>query len=342
MVQQATDRIQALPGVRVAACAVSVPMDQVGIDLPFSIVGRTPKINDRWEGDEYWRFVSPGYFEVLRIPLLRGRYFSRTDTGKTDHIVIVNEAFARKYWPDKDPVGERMLIGKGLGGDFEEPERQVVGVVGSVTENGLANGMVPVMYVPQSQITDGLTRLAGSLLPLSWVVRTSADPLSPGPAVQHEFESLDPQLAPSHVVTMNQVIAESNTRQNFNTLLLTVFAAIAVLLAAVGIYGLMSYAVEQRTQEIGIRMALGANQGKIMKLILAQGMRLAIVGTVFGLGAAYGLTRLLAKFLFGVKPSDPLAFSMVATILIVVTLLAAFVPTRRAMRVDPMVALRQE
>jgi ABC-type antimicrobial peptide transport system permease subunit len=211
-----------------------------------------------------------------------------------------------------------------------------------VTEAGLAKGMVPVMYVPQSQITDGVTRLAASLLPVSWLVRTSGDALSVGPAVQRELESLDPQLAPSHVVTMNQSIAESNIRQNFNTLLLTVFASIALLLAAVGIYGLMSYAVEQRTQEIGIRMALGANRGKIMRLILGHGMRLAIIGTVVGLGAAYGLTRLLAKFLFGVKPSDPLAFSLVAVILVVVTLLAAFVPTRRAMRVDPIVALRQE
>jgi predicted permease len=342
MVQQATDRIQALPGVRVAACAVSIPMDQVGIDLPFAIVGRAPKLNGKWEGDEFWRFVSPGYFEALHIPVLRGRSFARTDMGKTDHVVIVNEAFVKKFWPDKDPIGQRMLIGKGLGGDFEEPERQVIGVVGSVTENGLSNGMVPVMYVPQSQITDGLTRLASGLLPLSWVVKTSGDPLALGPAVQREFESLDAQLAPSHVVTMNQVIAESNTRQDFNTLLLTVFALIALLLASIGIYGLMSYAVQQRTQEIGVRMALGANQGRIMRLILGQGMRLAIIGTVLGLGLAYGLTRLLANFLFGVKPNDPLAFCMVAVILVVVTLLAAFVPTKRAMRVDPIVALRQE
>jgi len=342
MVEQATDRIQALPGVQMAASAVSLPMDQVGIDMPFSIAGRTPKMSDQWEGDEYWRFVSVGYFEALRIPLLRGRYFTRTDTGKSDHVVIVNEAFARKYWPQSDPIGQRMLIGKGLGADFDEPERQVVGVVGSVTEAGLAQGMVPVMYVPQSQITDGLTRLGASLLPLSWAVRTSGDPLSLAPAIGHELESLDPQLAPSHVATMDQVIAESNTRQNFNTLLLTVFAAIALLLAAVGIYGLMSYAVEQRTQEIGIRMALGANQGKIMQLVLGQGVRLAVMGTVAGLAAAYGLTRLLGKFLYGVKAGDPLAFSIVAAILIAVTLLAAFIPTRRAMRVDPMVALRQE
>jgi putative ABC transport system permease protein len=144
------------------------------------------------------------------------------------------------------------------------------------------------------------------------------------------------------VVTMEQVIAESTTRQNFNTLLLTVFASIALLLAAVGIYGLMSYAVEQRTQEIGIRMALGANQTKIMRLILGHGMRLALIGTALGLAAAYGLTRLLSKFLYGVKPGDPLAFSIVGLTLVVVTLLAAFVPTRRAMQVDPIVALRQE
>jgi putative ABC transport system permease protein len=342
MVRQATERIQALPGVGVAGCAVSVPMDQVGIDLPFNIEGRTPKTGEKWEGDEYWRFVSTGYFEALRIPLLRGRYFTRTDTGGADHVVIVNEAFARKYWLDQDPIGQRMVIGKGLGADFDEPPRQVVGIVGSVTESGLAGGMVPVMYVPQSQITDGLTRLGASLLPLSWVIRTNGDPLSMASAIRNEFENLDPQLSPSHVANMDQLIAEGNARQNFNTLLLTVFASIALLLAAVGIYGLMSYAVEQRMQEIGIRIAMGADQGKIMRLVLGQGMRLAMVGTALGLAGAYGLTRLLAKFLFGVKPSDPVAFSIVAATLMVVTLLAAFLPTRRAMRVDPMVALRQE
>ncbi|MGE5321501.1 MAG: FtsX-like permease family protein [Actinomycetota bacterium] len=342
MVEQATDRLQALPGVQVVACAVSVPMDQVGIDMPFSIAGRTPKGGDKWEGDEYWRFVSAGYFEALHIPLLRGRYFARTDTGKSDHVVIVNEAFAKKYWPGQDPIGQQILIAHGLGPEFEEPQRQVIGVVGSVTETGLAKGLVPVMYVPESQVTDGITRLGASLLPLSWVIRTSAEPLSVAAAATHEFDSLDPQLAPSHVLTMNQVIAESNTRQNFNTLLLTVFACIALLLAAVGIYGLMAYSVQQRTQEIGIRMALGANQSKIMRLIMGQGLRLAIMGTVAGLAAAYGLTRLLANFLFGVKAGDPLAFALVAVTLIAVTLLAALVPTRRAMRVDPIVALRQE
>ena len=187
-----------------------------------------------------------------------------------------------------------------------------------------------------------MIRLAASLIPVSWAIRTSGDPLSIAPAVTREFESLDTQLSPSHMEPMEQLIAQSNTRQSFNTLLLTVFAGLALLLAAVGIYGLMSYSVEQRTQEIGIRMALGANQSKILRLIMGQGMRLALIGTVIGLLAAYGLTRLLAQFLYGVKPGDPLAFSIVAVVLIVVTLLAALMPTRKAMRVDPIVALRQQ
>jgi predicted permease len=341
MVQQATDRIQLLPGVRVAACSLILPLEG-GIDLPFTIEGRQPKNGDKWEGDDQWRFVSPGYFEALRISLLRGRYFTRIDTAKAEHVVIVNEAFARKYFPKQDPMGARLMIGKGLGGEFEEPDRQIIGIVGSVTEIRQSDGLVPVMYVPQAQITDGLTKLAGSLLPMRWVIRTSADPLSIASAVRREFESLDAELAPSHIATMDEVIAESNTRQSFETLLLTVFALLALLLAAVGIYGLMSYAVEQRTQEIGIRMALGANRGRIMQLVLGQGMRLAVIGTVVGLAAAYGLTWLLKRFLFGVKAGDPLALSLVAVILIAVTVLAAFVPALRATRVDPILALRQE
>jgi predicted permease len=341
MIRQATDRLQALPGVQVAAAAVSLPMDQVGIDMPFTVVGRATK-GDKWEGDEYWRFVSPGYFEALRIPLLRGRTFTRNDTANADRVVIINEAFAKKHFPKQDPIGQRLLIGHALGDVFEEPDRQIIGIVGSVTEQSLSEGVKPVMYIPQSQTTDGLTKLASSLLPLRWMLRTSGDPMSLAPAVQRQFESLDAQLAPAHMASMQQIIAESNTRQNFNTLLLTVFAAIALLLAAVGIYGLMAYAVQQRTQEIGIRMALGANQTKIMQLVLGQGMRLALIGTLVGLGAAFGLTRLLQNFLFGVKPGDPVAYSMVAVVLVAVTLLAAFVPTRRAMRVDPMVALRAE
>jgi predicted permease len=341
MVREATDRIEALPGVQYAACALSLPMGQTDVDMPFTVEGRVPK-NGKWEGDEQWRFVSAHYFEALHIPLRRGRFFDRRDVANSDRVAIINEAFAKKFWPEADPLGQRITIAKGIGADFEEPPREIVGIVGSVTEVGLGNGKVPVMYVPQSQVTDGVTRLAQSLIPLSWVIGTKSDPLSAASAARREFESLDTQLAPSKILTLDQVIADSTARDNFNVLLLSVFALVALSLAAVGIYGLMSYAVQQRTQEIGIRMALGADRQRIMRLVLGQSMKLAAMGTVIGLAAAFGLTRLLAQLLFGVKSTDPLTYAMVVTILGAVALFAAFVPARRATMVDPILALRHE
>ncbi|HVO97273.1 MAG TPA: ABC transporter permease [Bryobacteraceae bacterium] len=341
MIRQARERIEGLPGVEYAAATLTVPMEGSEVDLPFSIAGRVPK-DGKWEGDEQWRFVSPHYFEALRIPLLRGRSFDARDTSKSDRVAIINEAFAKKYWPSGDPIGQRILLGKGLGPDFEEPERQIVGIVGSVTEVGLDNGMVPVMYVPQSQVQPGLTKLAHDLLPLSWLIRTKSDPLAAGAGVRREFEAIDTQLAPAKMQTMEQVISDSTTRQNFNMLLLTVFAVAALLLAAVGIYGLMSYTVEQRTQELGIRMALGASQGQMMTMILGQAMRLAGIGVVLGLAGAYGLTRVLAGLVFGVKTTDPWTFGAVAAILTAVALVAGLLPARRATRVDPILALRCE
>jgi putative ABC transport system permease protein len=340
-VRQATERVEGLPGVEFAAAALVIPMQGTAIDLPFTIEGRAPA-NGKYEGDEQWRFVSPHYFEALRIPLLRGRTFDPRDTGKSEHVVIINEAFAKKYWAKGDPLGQLMMIGQGLGPDFAEGPRHIVGIVGSVTESGLSNGMVPAMYIPEGQVTDGLTKLANSLLPMSWVIRTKTDPLAAASSIRHEFEALDGQLTPSKIRTMETLIADSTTRENFNTLLLTVFAAVALLLAAVGIYGLMSYSVEQRTQEIGIRMALGAGRGEMMKMILGQGMRLVLVGVAIGLAAAFGLMRLLGSLLFGVKATDPLTFAAVAITLSAVALLAAFVPAQRATRVDPTTALRQE
>jgi predicted permease len=341
MVRQATERIENLPGVEFVAAALELPIGGNAIDLPFTIDGRTPA-QGKYEGDDQWRFVSPHYFAALHIPLLRGRTFDLRDTGNSDRVVIINEALAKKYWPQADPLGQRMTIGQGLGADFAEGSRQIVGIVGSVTEAGLGNGMVPVMYIPQSQVTDGLTKLANGIIPMSWLIRTKTDPLSAASSIRHEFESVDGQVSPSKVMTMETVIRDSTTRENFNMLMLTVFAAVALLLAAVGIYGLMSYAVEQRTQEIGIRMALGAGQGAMMKMILGQGMRLVIAGIVIGLAAAFGLTRLLSGLLFGVKAGDPLTFAAVAVILTAVALIAAFVPAQRATRIDPILALRQE
>jgi putative ABC transport system permease protein len=340
-VRQVMERVEGLPGVEFAAAGLVIPLQGTSIDLPFTIDGRVPA-NGKSEGDEQWRFVSPHYFEAFRIPLLRGRTFDRRDTGKSERVIIINEAFAKKFWPNSDPLGQRMLVGHGVGPDFEEGPRQIVGIVGSVAEAGLSNGMVPAMYIPQGQVADGLTKLANSLLPMSWAFRTKTDPLLAATSIKREFEALDAQLTPSKVRTMETVIKDSTTRENFNMLLLTVFASVALLLAAVGIYSLMSYSVEQRTQEIGIRMALGAGRGEMIGMILKQGMLLVVAGVVIGLAAAFELTRLLGSLLFGVKSGDPLTFAAVAVILTAVALLAAFIPAQRATRVDPILALRQE
>jgi putative ABC transport system permease protein len=342
MIRQVTDHIEALPGVRGAAATVTVPVDSVGLDLPLNIEGRPPAKGDLYNGDELWRCGSPHYFSALSVPLLKGRVFDQRDTGHSARVAIVNEMFAKKYWPKGDPIGQRITIAKGLGPQFEEPAREIVGIIGNIRENGLKTGDQPVMYVPQSQITDGLTQLANSVLPLSWIVQTAVDPTSLSAAIQHEIQSVDSQLAASKIRTMDQVISESTARQNFNMLLLTIFAGLALLLAAIGIYGLMSYTVEQRTQELGIRMALGASRGDMLKLVVRQGLLLAGIGVPVGLGASFALNRLLADLLFGVKATDPVTYAAVTVILISVAVLASYIPARKATQIDPMIALRYE
>jgi len=339
--RQVADRIEALPGVRGAASTLMLPVEG-GVDLDFVIQGVPPPKGETTNGDEQWRFISPHYFAALRVPLLRGRFFDQRDAGNSAPVLIINQAFAKKYWPSGDPMGARVLIGVGLGKDFDAPQRQIVGIVGNVRETGLKGADEPVMYIPDSQVTDGLTKLANSVIPMSWIVQTAADPSSLSAAIQHEIQSVDSQLAASKIRTMEQVISESTARQNFNMLLLTIFAGLALLLAAIGIYGLMSYTVEQRTQEIGIRMALGADRGDMLKLVVRQGMLLTGIGVVIGLAASFGLNRLLANLLFGVKTTDPITYATVALILLSVALLASYIPARRATKIDPIIALRYE
>ena len=337
---QVIRRVEALPGVEAAASTIVLPVEN-GIDLPFAIVGKPPTQGE-YNGDEQWRSVSPHYFRVFKIPLLRGRAFTETDAGASARVVIVNDAMAKKYWPNEDALGQQIVIGKGLGPQFEEPSRQIVGIVGNVRENGLGNAGVGVMYVPQSQMTEGLTALANSVIPLSWCIRTAADPSSLRVAIGRELHAVDGQVPISRERTMTEVLAGAVARQSFNTVLLSIFAGVALVLAAIGIYGLMSYSVDQRRQEIGIRMALGADRGRMLRVVLREGMTLAGLGVVLGLLLAYGLTRLLASLLFGVKASDPVAFAAVAGILTMVALVAAYIPARRATTVDPAIALRYE
>ncbi|MEO8050447.1 MAG: ABC transporter permease [Acidobacteriota bacterium] len=337
---QAVQRIEALPGVEAAASAIVLPI-QGGVDLPFAIAGKPPAKGD-YNGDEQWRSVSPHYFQVFRIPLLRGRSFSETDTGNASRVVIINEAMAKRYWKSEEPIGQVITIGHGLGPQFEDPPRQIVGIVGTVRENGLKKADQGVMYIPQSQVPEGITALSNSILPLSWAVRTATGPMTMRAPVERELWAVDGQLPISRERTMEQVVADTVSRQSFNMLLLSIFAGVALVLAAIGIYGLMSYAVEQRTQELGIRMALGADRSHVLRLVMAQGVKLAVGGVSLGLALAWALTRLISSLLFGVKASDPTTFGLVAAILAAVALAAAYVPARRATTIDPMIALRYE
>ena len=341
LIRQMAPRLESLPGVQSAATAIMLPIEG-GVDLPFNIEGKPPAKGNKYSGDEQWRSVSAHYFSAFKIPLLRGRVFTDHDMGQSAKVVIINQTMAKKYWPKQDPIGSRMTIGKGLGPDFDEPAREIVGIVGDVRENGLADADQGVMYVPDGQVSNGLTQLANKVLPLSWIVRTSMEPKALTAAIEHEFLAFDGQLPVSKVRTMEQVIAESTARQDFNMLLLTIFAATALLLAAIGIYGLMSYSVEQRTQEIGIRIALGAGSQDMLRLVIVQGLRLAGIGMAIGLAAAFGLTRLLSSLLFGVKTTDPIAFGAVVVTLATVAGIATYIPARRATRIDPVIALRYE
>jgi len=341
LVRQMTPRLESLPGVQSAASALVLPIEG-GIDMPFNIPGKPPAKGDIYNGDEQWRSVSAHYFAAFKIPLLRGRVFGDHDMGNSARVIVINEAMAKKYWQKEDPVGASMTLGKGLGPEFEEPAREIVGIVGNVRETGLTDVDQAVMYVPAGQVADGLTQLANKIIPLSWVVRTSVEPTALANAIQREFLAVDGQLPVSRFRTMEQVISESTARSNFNMLLLTIFAGTALLLAALGIYGLMSYSVAQRTQEIGIRVALGASGSDMLRLVIRSGLVLAGIGLAVGLAAAFGLTRLLSSLLFGVKANDPIAFGAVVVTLAAVAGVAVYIPARRATRIDPLTALRYE
>jgi len=219
--------------------------------------------------------------------------------------------------------------------------RQIIGIVGDIHDGGLNREPGPIMYVPNAQVPDALNALNVRLTPLAWVVRTQGNPYLLSAPIQEQLREAS-GLPVSDIRTMDEVIQRSTSRQRFNMLLMAVFGGAALFLAAIGIYGLMGYSVEQRTQEIGIRLALGARTGEVRKMVVFQGMRLALAGVAIGLGAAYGLTRLIATFLFGVKERDPMVFAVVAVALAAVSLIAVWLPARRATRIDPVVALRYE
>jgi len=285
--------------------------------------------------------VASGYFDVFKIPVKRGRAFSDRDDAAAPPVVIINEKMAQQFWKDGgDPMNDRLLIGGGVMRELNnEPPRQIIGVVGDVRDGGLNNDPGPRMYIPQGQVPDAINALNLRITPAAWVVRTRVEPYSLSGPIQEQLRQIS-GLPVSDVRSMTDVVSRSISRQRFNMLLMTVFGFSSLLLAAIGIYGLMAYSVEQRTQEIGIRLALGAEGHDVKRMVIFQGLRLAIVGVVIGLASAFGLARLMASLLFGVQTWDPTVFVVAPVVLALVALAAVWLPAGRASRVDPVIALR--
>jgi predicted permease len=338
--------IRAVPGVRSATATCCMPLETVW-QLPFVVSGRPPETLTRagtvaFTGFAGWTFVAPEYFDVLAIPIVRGRGFTDRDTADAPGVVIINEEMARRFWPRGDALGQQLIVGKGMRPEYDqEPLRQIVGIVGNVRDTGLTRPARPAMYVPMAQEPDGVTALNVRLLPIVWMARTAARPLAAAPAIEAALKRTS-GLPVTRIRSMEAIVAESTARSRFDMWLMSIFGGSALLLAAIGVYGLVTYSVQQKTVDIGIRMALGASANRVRLMILRDGMTLAAAGIIIGVAAALSLARLLAGFLFGVAPRDPLVFVSVPAILAVVALAAVWLPARRATRLDPLAALRTE
>ena len=343
VIRNGVEQLRSIPGVELASATCCVPLEG-GYGLPFRIVGRPLGADAQgpFHGGAGWMTVSPGYFEVFKIPVKKGRTFNERDTSTSTPVVLINEAMARQYWPKADPLADRLIIGKGGMREFEsEGERQIIGVIADFKGNGLDSDPQPQMWIPQAQIPDAANALNISLTPVSWIVRTKSSPQSLGTAIQNQLQQAT-GLPVTDIHSMDEIVDRSVSRQTFNMWVMTVFGVCALLLASIGIYGLMAYSVQQRTQEIGIRLALGAQTSQVRRMVVSQGMILALVGVAIGLAASFGLARLITTFLFGVTAKDPAVFSGVPLLLAAVAFLAVWLPARRASRVDPLIALRYE
>ena len=337
---QALARLESLPGVETAGAASSLPFEQ-GIEMNFAIE-ENPSGGDP-SGSTQWRAITPHYLQAMRIPVLRGRGITDRDTGSGAPVVLINQAFAERFFPGQDPLGQHIVIGAGAETvGLADRTREIIGIVGNTKELGLTQPVPPTFFVPAPQVQDGLTALVDQGLPLVWVVRTTGDPRSLARAVQHELLAVAKEEAPDNFRTMEDVLSASIEQQRFDMLLLALFAGLAVTLGAVGLYGVLSHLVAQRTHEIGVRMALGAGHNEVLRLVVTNGLRMTSIGLGIGIVAAFGLTRLLAGLLFGVRPTDPFTFATVGVLICCVAFLACYIPARRATRVDPIMALRYE
>ena len=324
--------MRALPGVSSASAVASLPLTGDNIISSFEIDGEPTPKGSRPGAD--FNAVEPNYFRTLGIALVAGRDFTERDDSKSTPVVIINRTLARRFFPNQDPIGRRIRPGIGNGhGPGEFPMREIVGVIDDVKQSGLGEAAAPEVYAPQAQSPWGTMIL---------VVRTVNDPRGIVEAARRRVTALDKNAPIYHVETLDQFFAQSVEEPRFITLLLGGFAGLALILACLGIYGVISYTVVQRTREIGIRMAVGAQKGEVLWMVIREGLRSALAGIAIGIIGALRLTRLLSSLLFGIKPADPVTFAAVALILTGVALLACYIPARRAMKVAPMVALRYE
>ncbi len=326
---QLLDRVRALPGVEAASLAEYLPLGLDGSRRGVTIEGYIAQPGESTEVGS--AAVAPGYMETLRIPLLRGRAFTEQDREGTPGVVMINEAFARRYWSGQDPIGKRIQMGMARSGPNDSPYLEVVGVVKDGKYSTLGEEATPFFYLNLAQRYQSSPTL---------LLRARGNPLDALPAVRNEIAALDKNLPLYDVKTMRQHLALALLPARLAGSVLGVFGLVALILAAAGIYGVMAYSVAQRTREIGVRMALGANTGAVLKLVLRQGMTLTLIGVAIGLSASLALTRLMKSLLFGVSATDPLTFIVLALLLALVALTACYIPARRAAKVDPIAALR--
>jgi hypothetical protein len=274
--------------------------------------------------------------------VIDGREFAETDSAASEPVIIINKALAAKHFPKQDPLGQQMLVGRGIGPIFADKPRRIVGVVGNTRDAGLGQPDPPVMFVPEAQVGEALLKLDMSALPLNWIIRTSGNPMALAERIRREALTVAGDVPLAEPRPLEGIISNSLARQRFVMTLLIAFASLALLLGTVGLYGVVSYSVAQRTRELGIRSALGAGRTDLVHLVLGEGMRLAGVGLAIGLLAIFGLTRFLESLLYGVSPSDPVVVGGVTFLMGAVTLAACGLPAYRASRVEPLIALHEE
>ncbi len=323
-------RVSTLPGVQLVAVAGNLPFTYNGDSMSIAVEGIPDPPPDQWPNVIY-RAVGPGYFSTMGIPLIRGRDFTDQDGADSKDVVVIGEKTAQHYWPGQDPVGKRLKPGATTS---DRPWREVIGVVKDVRQNDFIAQPKMQMYLPYRQ----MKYLAANAL----VIRTNVEPMSLATSVRDAIWAVDKDQPVADIDTMDHIVSQAIARQRFSMLLLGIFAAVALVLAAVGIYGVMSYSVAQRTHEIGIRMALGARRADVLQMTIKHSLKLVSVGMMLGFIAAFLLTRVLASLLFGISATDPITFIGISLVLLAVAILASYVPALRSTKVDPMIALRAQ